>query len=88
MEGVFVWHERGFSGWRGIILKGAADPVLELLPHFFIMELATVDEGGDGVFFLGNTGTFQGDEGGNSEGDINWKVVTPDELLPPFAGCH
>eukprot|EP00957_Ditylum_brightwellii_P047281 3591967-Ditylum_brightwellii.AAC.1 len=46
MEGVFVWRCRGLRGWGRFIVEGAADPVLELLLHFVVMELAAVDEGG------------------------------------------
>eukprot|EP00957_Ditylum_brightwellii_P000031 2081-Ditylum_brightwellii.AAC.1 len=32
--------------------------------------------------------TFWGNEGGNLDGDIHRKVVTPDELPPLIAGSH
>eukprot|EP00957_Ditylum_brightwellii_P102078 7780755-Ditylum_brightwellii.AAC.1 len=66
------------------------------------MELAAVEEGGmafsssevSGLTIevsspsaFADAGTFHGDKGGNSEGGIHRKVVTPDELLPPFACC-
>eukprot|EP00957_Ditylum_brightwellii_P076030 5779347-Ditylum_brightwellii.AAC.1 len=88
MEGVFVWRCRGLRGRGRFIVEGAANPVLELSFHFVVVELAAVNKRGTAFSSSevsgstmevsspsasAGTGTFNGDKGGNLEGDIHRK---------------
>eukprot|EP00957_Ditylum_brightwellii_P189455 14420798-Ditylum_brightwellii.AAC.1 len=83
-------------------MKGAANPVLKLALHLLVMEFLVVHErrvvfSSTEVFSstvevlsppLFDASFFGGDKGGNSECDVHRKVITPNKLLPPPAGCY